>query len=105
VLQELAPDAGVMSAEGFALEPGQTKPTHAQRARFILKARHLGDTARQTPEATLEIIDEHVARLSRGLYGRSSLSSHLAAAQGEVLQIKLYVDALLSDLIGVHERA
>jgi hypothetical protein len=92
-----------MAADGFKLESGRTKPTQKQKARFIMRSR-LGDTAREPPEATLDLIEEHVARLTRGVYGRSSASSHVEVERGEVQQIKMYVDPLLAELLEIHHR-
>jgi hypothetical protein len=101
VLEQLAPDADVMAADGFILEAGQKTPTRKQKARHILRAR-LGESARQAPEATLELIEAHVAGLTAGLYNRSSASSHLEAERGEISQIKMYVDAFLAEVLEIH---
>ena len=101
VLQRLAPDAEVMAVEGFELEQGRTAPTQKQKARFILGSR-LSDTAREPPEATLCLIEEYVARLTRGVYSRSSASIHVEAERGEVQQIKMYVDPLLAELLQIY---
>jgi hypothetical protein len=101
VLEHLARDADVSAAPGFQLEPGQNTPTRKQKARYILRAR-LGETARQTPEATLALIEDHVANLTSGLYARSSVSTHLEAERGEVHQIKMYVDAFLAEVLEIH---
>ena len=103
VLEQLAPDDAVMSADGFKLEPGRSMPTQKQKARFLLRSR-LGETARKPPEATLELMEEHVATLTRGVYDRSSASSHIEAERGEVQQIKMYVDTLLAELLEIHQR-
>jgi len=101
VLERLAPDEKVTAAPRFTLESGQQTPTRKQKVRFIFRGR-LGETARQTPEASLELIELQVANLTAGLYNRSSSSSHIEAEQGEVRQIKMYVDAFLAEVLQVH---
>ncbi|MGK2932077.1 MAG: hypothetical protein ACSLFD_04825 [Solirubrobacterales bacterium] len=101
VLDRLAPDADVMAASGFKLEKNRDKPTHKQKARYILKSR-LGDTARRTPESTLDLVEERVGALARAVYDRSSVSTHVATAVAEVRQVKMYVDTLLAELLEVH---
>ncbi len=101
VLDRLAPDADVMAAQGFKLEKDRAKPTQKQKARYILKSR-LGATARRTPEATLDLIEERVGALTRSLYDRSSISAHLETAPAEVRQLKMYVDTVLAELLEIH---
>jgi hypothetical protein len=100
VLEALAPDQELMARNGFRLEDGRDRPTHSQKARFILGAR-LGRTARDSPSDTLDVIESRVAALARSLYGRSSTSSHRAAEKSEVERIRDYVDPLLRDLLNL----
>lgn len=103
VLERLAPDEDVMAVDGFELEQKRTAPTQKQKVRFILRCR-LGDTARGPVEATTQLIEDHFADLTRGVYSRSSASSHLEAERGEVQQIKMYVDSVLAELLGIYRR-
>jgi hypothetical protein len=102
VLDRLAPDADVEGQEGYKPEQGQTKPTQRQKMRYILKARGLGATARKGPEDTAALVDELTARITRASYQRSSLAAHAAASKGEVLQLKMYVDTVLAEILEVH---
>ena len=61
VLDTLAPDSVLIASPGFKLEPGQTKPTQIQKARFNLKSNRVGTTARDVPETTVDIIEDSVA--------------------------------------------
>lgn len=101
VLDRLAPDEAVQSASGFKLEKDRTKPTQKQKTRFILKSR-LGDSARKAPETTIDLIEERIGALTRSLYDRSSMSTHLVTAQAEVEQLKMYVDTVLAELLEIH---
>ena len=64
VLEKLAPDDLVTAQSDFRFEEGQSQPTQKQRARFILKSRRMGNTARRPPETTLTMIDEQIGRAS-----------------------------------------
>jgi hypothetical protein len=103
VLDRLAPDADVTAAQGFKLEKNRDRPTQKQKARYILRSR-LGDTARRTPESTLDLIEEHVGALARAVYDRSSVSTHVATAVAEIRQVKMYVDTVLAELLEIHLR-
>lgn len=102
VLDTLAPLEAVTTSPGFTLERGETRPTQIQKARFILKAHGTGRTARDVPETTLELIEESVASFARNIHRRSSNALHTDTDRSEVQQIKLYVDALLAELLEIH---
>ena len=104
VLEAFAPDELVMAEEGFQLEKDRDAPTHAQRARFIVRGR-LSSTAQVAPEESLAIVELHVGRITRGLYGRSSASAHVESERSEVGKIKAYVDALLLELLDLQAPA
>jgi hypothetical protein len=101
-LDHLAPDEDVMAAAGFALEQGQTRPTQRQKVRFILRSRHVPETARAAPENSVALVDELTGSLARASYVRSSISAHIASTRQEVRQMKMYVDSVLAELLQVH---
>ena len=101
VLDRLAPDQSVLAA-GFKLEKGHNKPTQKQKVRFILRSRGVAKTATKAPESSVGLVDELVASLARASYDRSSISSHVATERSEVLQIKMYVDSVLAELLEIH---
>jgi len=103
VLERLAPDDSVISAPGFKFEDGRISPTQKQKARFILRSR-LGGSARKTPEITIDLIEDRIGALSRAVYDRSSISAHVAASRAEVVQVKMYLDTVLSELLEVSQR-
>jgi len=74
-----------------------------QKARFILKSRGMGKTARASPEAALERIEDGSASLARSVYDRGSLATHVAMSQKEVRQLKLYVEGVLAELLEIHK--
>jgi hypothetical protein len=105
VLDHLAPDADVTSAAGFKLEEGQKGPTMKQKVRFILRARRVGDSARQTAEDAVQHLDENIASLGRAVYTRGSTDVHVARTLEEVLNFKGYADAVLAELLAIHKAA
>jgi hypothetical protein len=102
VLDHLAPDKEVTQAAGFKLEKDRTRPTMKQKVRFILKSRGLGKTALASPEASTQRIEDSAGVLARSVYNRGSVSTHLSAQREEVLQLKLYVEGVLAELLQIH---
>jgi hypothetical protein len=102
VLDHLAPDKEVMAQQGFKLEEGQKKPSMKQKARFILRARGQPATAVRAPEDAVSTVEDRCAGLARSVYERSSISSHVTTSKGEVIQIKMYVDTVLAELLEIH---
>jgi hypothetical protein len=105
VLDHLAPDAEVMKAPGFKLEPELKGPSMKQKVRFILRARKVVDAARQTAEDSVQHLDENIAALGRSVYTRGSVDVHTARAQQEILNFKMYADAVLGELLEIHKPA
>lgn len=101
-VDRLAPDEKVKATPGFKLEAGQTKPTQKQKVRHILRSRGLGKTARSTPEDAAGLVDERTASVARASYERSSVAAHVSSTKGEVLQLKMYVDSVLAELLEIH---
>lgn len=102
VLDHLAPDEDVMKMPGFQLEADRTGPTMRQKARFILRSRELPQHAGRAPEDTVVLFEERSAALVRSTYGRGSVVTHVVASRAEVQQLKMYVDAVLADLLQLH---
>ena len=101
VLDRLAPDDEVAISPGFKFEKGQDKPTQKQKTRHILKSR-LGEKARRTPETTVELIEGHVGSLARAVYDRTSISTHIDTSRAETMQLRMYVETLLAELLEIH---
>jgi len=102
LLDHLAPDAAVMGARGFRLETGQTTPTQKQKMRFILKSRELPEGAMKAPEDSVNLVAELTASITRSTYTRAAVATHVLAAKQEVLQMKMYVDSVLAELLEIH---
>jgi hypothetical protein len=102
VLDHFAPDKEVESQPGFKFEGDQKKPTMRQKVRFILRARGQPSTATETTELAIGHAEESLSRLTRSVYQRSSISAHVTTTKTEVLQMKMYVDGVLAELLQVH---
>jgi Predicted pPIWI-associating nuclease len=105
LLDHLAPDEEVLKS-GVELERDQKRPTMKQRATFILKARGVGESARKTAldaVNAVEVFQESIGSLTRSVYTRGSLSAHLVTTRKEVLTLKGYADAVLADLLQIHD--
>jgi predicted pPIWI-associating nuclease len=105
ILDHLAPDADVMGSPGFKLEQGQKGPTMRQKVNFILRARKVGDSARQTALESIEHVNENAGLVGRAVYSRGAADVHSARPREEVLNFKGYADALLAELLEVHKSA
>jgi len=101
VIDELAPDDKVMASDGFALEKNRTKPTQAQRVKYILRARKSRSAAIDTARQSLETVEAAIAHLARSTYNRGSASTHSATDGVEVRRIKANIDAVLAELLEV----
>lgn len=104
-LDHFAPDADVMAEPGFQLEAGQTRPTQRQKALFVLSRRRLPAGARRTPEEAVGMVEELGAAITRSTYTRGAISAHTPTPATEVRQMKMYVDAVLAELLEIHSQA
>ena len=102
-LNHLAPDEEVKSQSGFKLEKDRKKPTQKQKVSFILKQRNKSKKYIKVPIEATEIIDNSKGNLIRAIYDRSSVSAHSGTAKGEVIQLKQYLDCVLSELLELHQ--
>jgi gamma-glutamyl:cysteine ligase YbdK (ATP-grasp superfamily) len=103
VLDRLAPDADMHGA-GVAVEKGQPNFTQKQKVRHILRSRGLTENARKVPEESVRLIEELTATLTRSVYVRGSISTHVSSPAEEVRQLKLYVDGVLGELLEIHRQ-
>lgn len=99
VLDHLAPDAEVTKTPGFQLEKEQKKPTMKQKVRFILRARGQGSNATAASEKAAETVDLMVGGIARSIYDLGSVVTHVAGERQTVVQLKRYVEVVLSHLL------
>jgi Predicted pPIWI-associating nuclease len=100
-LDHLAPDKDVTAVEGYKPEEGRSGPTMRQKVRFILGSRGQSKSATTVPEQTTSTIDEMLGTLTRSVYDRSSFATHVASERKTVLQIRLYVVAVLHHILEI----
>ncbi|MGE0468372.1 MAG: hypothetical protein AB7L09_04980 [Nitrospira sp.] len=101
-LEYLAPDAEVMAESGFKLEQGVNRPTQRQKALHILRKRKLSREASAAPELAVSMVEELGAAITRSAYTRGSRSAHVTTSSSEVRQLKMYVDAVLAELLEIY---
>jgi len=101
-LDHLAPDADVMAEVNFKLEKETTRPTHRQKALYVLRKRRLSREAMRAPELAVSMVEELGATIARSTYTRGSISAHSLSPAKEVRQLKMYVDAVLAELLEIH---
>jgi predicted pPIWI-associating nuclease len=100
-LDHLAPDEAVMNQDGFKLENAQTRPTMKQKVRFVLKSRGLGRSRRESTEQSLALVEELFGDVTRAVYNRASVATHVLETKDEVGRIKRFVDTVLFDLLEI----
>ena len=101
-LDYLAPDATVMAESGFKFEQDLKRPTQRQKALYVLRNRNLSREEMVAPELTVSMIDEMGARITRTAYNRSSKDAHTSSSAPEVRQLKMWIDAVLGELLEIH---
>lgn len=103
-LDYLAPDCDVMAEPGFKLEQNQAKPTQRQKALHILRKRRLSREAMRAPELAVSMVEELGAAITRSAYTRGSIGAHSNTSGPETRQLKMYVDAVLAELLEIHTK-
>ncbi|MCU1298448.1 MAG: hypothetical protein JWO91_2726 [Acidobacteriaceae bacterium] len=79
----------------------QTKrPTHQQRARYILKKKGAGARIHDVADQSLEVVEEGLSKLVLDMYSRTSVASHTAQDLQEIRKQVRYFDAIIHDLCG-----
>lgn len=100
-LDHLAPDDAVAAEPGFKLEKDTTGATMKQKVRFILRKRGVAKAAMQSPESAAQAVDEIVGTFVRGVYSRSSVSTHTPTNRNEILRIRDWVRIAICELLEV----
>jgi hypothetical protein len=72
-----------------------------QKVRHILRKRGVGKTAMQSPEAAAQAVDEIIGTFVRGVYTRSSISTHTPTDRAEILRVRDWVRVALCELLEV----
>ena len=58
----------------------------------------------RAPELTISLADELGAQITRSAYTRGSISAHGLSSLQEVRQLKMYVDAVLAELLEIYKQ-
>jgi predicted pPIWI-associating nuclease len=101
ILDHMAPDKEVLGSQNFQLEKGRTGPTMKQKVRYICRVSRIGKTRASSREDSASAVDAIVGDLTRSIYDRGSLATHVASERGEVLKLKRYVEAVLHDILEI----
>jgi hypothetical protein len=106
-LDYLAPDLDVMGSQGFQLDKNRTRPTMAQKARYILRLRGIPRNSIDVPRKAIEAVEETVSSLVRSTYDRGSIDTHTGQgiSKPNVVQLKMYVDSVLCELLEIHSKS
>lgn len=100
-LNYLAPDSEVIAVNGFKLEKDQDKPTQRQKALHARK-RKLSKEEMSAPELTINLAEELSATITRNAYTRGAKDAHTLSSAPEVRQLKMWIDAVLGELLEIH---
>ena len=101
-LDYLAPNRDVMAVAGFKLEAGQSRPTQTQKALYVLRNRKLSREQISAPELAVTMVEEMGATITRTAYTRGSKDAHSSSSAAEVRQLKMWIDAVLGELLEIH---
>ncbi len=98
VLVKLAPDSAVVARPWFVAMTDTGKPTHQQRAKYILEKKGAGSEVHTVAEQSLDVVEEGLSKLVRGIYSRTSVASHTGQDLDEIRKQVRYFDPLIHDL-------
>ncbi len=101
-LNYLAPDVDVMAEKGFELEADMKRPTQRQKALYVFRKRKLSKEEMSAPELTINLAEELSARITRDAYTRGAKGAHTLSSAAEVRQLKMWIDAVLGELLEIH---
>jgi hypothetical protein len=101
-LNYLAPDAAVMAVPGFKLEPDLKRPTQRQKALYVFRMRKLSKEEIVAPDLTITMVEELGATITRTAYTRGAKGAHSLSSEAEVRQLKMWIDAVLGELLEIH---
>ena len=103
-LDKLAPDEDVEAMPNYKAEPGASRPTMKQKARFILRNRDMKSGQIATTEESIRHIEESLGGITRSVYTRSSTSTHTPTTKEEVSRLHVWVRVTLCELLAVRMR-
>jgi hypothetical protein len=72
-----------------------------QKVRFVLSSRERRKTQTESAEKSVDLVESLTGDVTRAVYNRASLATHVESARTEVHRIKRYVDTVLFDLLEI----
>lgn len=102
-LDHLAPDKEVIKSPGFKFDRDLTTPTMKQKVTFVFNSRHRHKTQARVAGQSIDLIDAITGDITRAIYNRASLATHVETTRSEVLKIKRYVDSIFFDLLEISD--
>lgn len=103
-LDHLAPDEEVGAASWYQLVENTNRPTMSQKARFVLENRAKNKTQRDAATKAIGVVEQLCGEVTRAVYNRASLATHIQQTKQEVEQMKRYTDTVLFDLLELTHR-
>lgn len=103
-LNYLAPDSEVMAVAGFKLEPDLKRPSQRQKALHVFRKRKLSKEEIVAPDLTINLVEELSATITRNAYTRGAIGAHTLSSEAEVRQLKMWIDAVLGELLEIHQK-
>lgn len=100
-LDKLAPDKDVETMPGFKTEADAKRPTMKQKVRFILRNRGMNGGQIETSEDTVKFVEDSLGGITRSVYNRTSVSTHMPTTRDEVVRIHALVRLLLCELLAI----
>jgi Predicted pPIWI-associating nuclease len=102
LLDYLAPDDAVKKSPGYTQEKNASGPTMVQKAKFILRSRAKSDSLTKPAIDAVKNLENATETFVRSTYSSGSVSVHVSPSQGDVRQLKLYVESALSELLSIY---
>jgi hypothetical protein len=78
----------------------------AQKVRYVLRQRGVAKNSIDVPRKAAEIVENTVSAFVRSTYDRGSIDTHTSSgiAKPSVMQLKMYVDSVLCELLEIHSK-
>lgn len=100
-LDKLAPDKEIEMEPNYKAEANAHRPTMKQKVRFILKSRGLKSGQISTSEDSVKFVEESIGGITRSIYTRSSVSTHIPTSREEVVRLHALVRLVLCELLAI----
>lgn len=104
VLHTLAPDDKVTATDWYkeARRSGQrteTRPTRAERTRFILRGQAQGSAATESAESYMVMVEDRLGHVIGRTFERQNAATHASCEREELVRLLPYINALLRELL------